>query len=549
VWTLPKLAGPVGFSTFSPDGQWVATTSGAGWQDHDIWNVARGERTVETIRNFGFARDLQFSPDGRWIALCGVRDAQVLDARTGRFVSERMRHDSHILYFEFSRDGKQIATASFDRTARVWEAATGYPLIPALRHTAPVSDVCFSPDGALLLTADDRGTARLWGLRSNGGERLALGKRYAKDPQVRLSPDGRNVLVFMSELIEVWDTGSGHLSFTWKEADSVTAACFSRDSRRVAIATTNGMVRLRELETGTEIFCVAHAGTVRCLEFSPDGQRLLTAGDGGVARVWNAADGTPLTPAMLHAGPVRHATFSPDGRQVVTGSDDKTMQVWDAKSGALVGESIQLLSRVMSAALNADGTRILTVRNHVANSESGATQLWDAATRRPLGPEQTLLGPGWYPAAFSPDGRRYLMLQDVTTVAICDAKTGRRTAPLLEHKHLPTGFAFSPDGRLVLTRADRFARIWDAETGEPVSPPLPHNDPVFWADWNPDGREIVTCSIDGKIHIWDVSPASAPVSELIRLAELMAAHRLDPQIGTVPLTTAEMKARWREQRR
>src|SRR5262249_42613424 len=147
-----------------------------------------------------------------------------------------------------------------------------------------------------------------------------------------------------------------------------------------------------------------------------------------------------------------------------------------------------------------DGTRILVVRNHTINGTGGATQLWDAVSRQPLQPEVDLMGLGarWYPAAFSPDGRRYLMLQDATTVAICDSTTGRRTAPLLVHRSLPEGFAFSPDGRLVLTRADRFARCWDAETGEPVSPPLPHNQPIVWADWSPDGREIVTCTRDGK---------------------------------------------------
>jgi WD40 repeat protein len=101
---------------------------------------------------------------------------------------------------------------------------------------------------------------------------------------------------------------------------------------------------------------------------------------------------------------------------------------------------------------------------------------------------------------------------------------------------------------LVLTRADQFVRVWDAETGEPVSPPLPHNTSVIWADWSPDGREIVTCVSGGKIRIWDVSPAGSSVAELTRQAELMAAHRLDPQIGRVPLTTAEIIARWREQK-
>jgi WD40 repeat protein len=78
---------------------------------------------------------------------------------------------------------------------------------------------------------------------------------------------------------------------------------------------------------------------------------------------------------------------------------------------------------------------------------------------------------------------------------------------------------------------------------------MPHNDYIVWADWSPDGREIVTCVNGGKIAIWDVSPANSSVAELTRQAELMAAHRLDPIIGTVPLTPAEMKVRWREQRK
>ena len=82
-----------------------------------------------------------------------------------------------------------------------------------------------------------------------------------------------------------------------------------------------------------------------------------------------------------------------------------------------------------------------------------------------------------------------------------------------------------------------------------MSPPLSHDEYVIWADWSPDGREIITCVRGGKIRIWDVSPASSSVAELTRQAELMAAHRLDPRIGTVPLTPAEMKARWQEQKK
>ena len=170
-------------------------------------------------------------------------------------------------------------------------------------------------------------------------------------------------------------------------------------------------------------------------------------------------------------------------------------------------------------------------------------------TGHPVGPNIVLYGSSWYPAAFSPDGRRYLLLHDVNSVAIMDVETGQRTAPLLRHEALPVGFSFSPDGRMVLTWEDAAARIWDAESGEPVTPPLRSSGTVTWADWSSDGREVVTSTYDGSVQVWDVSPVSSVVAELERQAELLAAHRLDPRIGPVPLTPAELTARWRELRK
>src|SRR5207247_1307159 len=68
--------------------------------------------------------------------------------------------------------------------------------------------------------------------------------------------------------------------------------------------------------------------------FSPDGSRVVTCSGNGAARLWDAASGRPLTPAVRHhrTGVVR-AAFSPDGRRVVTASKDGTARVWDAASG------------------------------------------------------------------------------------------------------------------------------------------------------------------------------------------------------------------------
>ncbi len=549
VWTLAEPLQHVGFSVFSPDGRWVTTSSGADWQKHDIWDRVTGDRVAKTIDGFGHSRDLQFTGNGNWIALGGRNEAQVVDVRTGRAVSEHMKHGSQITHFELSPDTRRIATASYDRTAKVWDTATGRLLNPALQHTAMVTEARFSPNGQRLLTVCEDNTARLWELPGSAGERLALTIPFSRHPQVRLSPDGRHILAFAAETIEIWDTRTGRLAMTWPELSVITEARFFPEGTRLAIATTNGNVHVRNIETASNIFSIAHASPVRCLVLSPDGKQMLTAGGNGTVRIWNSDDGTPVTPALVHGSPVQFAAFSPNGRRVLSGDGNKYLRMWDAQSGAPIGEPIALRSPVMSAALNSNGNRLLILRDHVVGRETGATQLWDATTGSALGSERGLKGPGRYSAAFSPDGRSYLMLEDATSVAICDSETGQRSAPRLEHKYLPTVFAFSPDGHLVLTCADQFARVWDAATGEPVSPPLPHGSNIVWADWSPNGREIVTRVYGGKIRIWDISPGRESVEALTRQAELMAAHRLDARIGIVPLTPVEMKARWQEQRK
>jgi WD40 repeat protein len=64
-------------------------------------------------------------------------------------------------------------------------------------------------------------------------------------------------------------------------------------------------------------------------EVGLDGCRVVTASYDKTARVWDAATGQALTPALRHDDAVYQASFSPDGRRVVTASSDKTAQVCD----------------------------------------------------------------------------------------------------------------------------------------------------------------------------------------------------------------------------
>jgi WD40 repeat protein len=108
---------------------------------------------------------------------------------------------------------------------------------------------------------------------------------------------------------------------------------------------------------------------------------------------------------------------------------------------------------------------------------------------------------------------------------------------------------FSPDNQLLLTVSwDGTARVWDAATGDPVTPPLQHGGPVRIGRWNPDGQEVLTGSEDGTVQVWDLSPVGGTVDDLRRRAEVLSAHRLEPNLGSIPLTAAELQARWEELR-
>ena len=70
-----------------------------------------------------------------------------------------------------------------------------------------------------------------------------------------------------------------------------------------------------------------HAGKVTAVGFGADGNRVVSAGEDGTVRVWNAADGKELH-QFKHDGPVYTLAMAPDGKRVFTGGADKTIRLW-----------------------------------------------------------------------------------------------------------------------------------------------------------------------------------------------------------------------------
>ncbi|MDH3540104.1 MAG: winged helix-turn-helix domain-containing protein [Acidimicrobiia bacterium] len=287
------------------------------------------------------------------------------------------------------------------------------------------------------------------------------------------------------------------------------AAVFDPAGQRLAVGSTDGVVRIFDPESGKLLSLLeGHAGAVVDVKWARDGTRLLTVSIDGTARLWELAEGIvnrvfgPIAEGMLIG------SFSPDESRVVTTALDGTVRVWDVASG---DEALRVdiqpsppLQPVGVAFEPVTGERIAVA---VAGpGELGAGVLVHDAETGDL-ELKILMDDGACELRWSPDGTKLATASNDTTGRVWDASTGAEIARFSDHHSFMCAVDFSPDGSLVATGGDDgTARIWEASTGKPIIRLEGHDERLGFVSFSPDGARLASSSGDGTIRIWDVRP-------------------------------------------
>lgn len=355
---------------------------------------------------------------------------------------------------------------------------------------------------------------------------------------------------------------SPSLEAYWQRPEPFRLIDISPDQHMLLSAHQN-TAHILDVETGSPLGApLKHEAKVLSASFSPQGDRIFTSTQTGVATVWDVATRSPLSSQRTDKLTLNLSIFSSDGKVIVTAAHDQTQDrhyawAWDARSGIALSPQLPADGVIRQLCISSSGN-YLAVESQPALCPE--LTLWD------LRSGQKLWSVGTYHdqanvLRFSPDGRwlytghatgalkrwdirqgtvEQILDLDALILSLCfshdgkrlaigtgfhsglgrgtasvnDLQTGKPVGPPMPHPRVVQSVAFSPDDRYLLTTSDDSSvRVWHPKTGRLAIAPLPHEGKLRHVAFAQGGRCLLSVT-DHSVRLWNISPSSPSIQFL-----------------------------------
>ncbi|MCA9146824.1 MAG: protein kinase [Planctomycetales bacterium] len=314
---------------------------------------------------------IAFAPDGKSI-ISG--DAAGVVRQWSLGVADRDRQlllpgENHSQYDAISRGAERntfyrVGSQGIER----WDARRIQPM--AIYHRdRQLTSCCYVSEQQLLIIGDDMG--RLGLMHLEDPENTTWIEVYSKGfvRRAEMYDEGRRIVAIGSpeeDDVAVVDVATSRVT---ARLSNRSAFAVSPDGRWLVTSHhgTNDVrnATLLDAKTIEDVSPLsAHQRTITHMEFSRDGERLLTASHDRTVVLWDTSNWTPAVSLVGNQDLATCAAISPDGETIATGNDSGAITLWYATSGQRLYEICHISARVMSLEFSHDGQALFALGNN-----------------------------------------------------------------------------------------------------------------------------------------------------------------------------------------
>lgn len=512
---------------FSPAGDLLATAS----RDRTVkvWDLGNGHELLTYAGHGESVRAVAFRPGGGQIASGGAdQDIHLWEPRTGKQIRVIKGEGVYVTALTYSKDGKYLVVSQAGKAGgsagilAVYDANTGELKRKIDDFRLLVHHVAFNPEGNILGVGVGDGQIRLWQFPLMAENPATPPYWTQQDPNgatyhLAFSPDNRTLVRIGADGIKFYNLVQPGAPFqaasprrhiaALAPPHRYTCAAFSRDGRSLFVGSTEGTIRVWDMETGQMAGTYkGHNAEIRGLAFNPGGTQLASASADYTVRLWDFDIVLQARDYKGHQGAVWTAFFDPAGRRIVSAGADKTVRIWEVGTAQVLHHLEGHTSPVTYALFSPDGTKVLSAGG------DKVVQLWDAATGKPLrdfpGHTGTITC-----LDFHPNGKQAASGGVDRIVKIWDLESGKEIRSILDNRSVVAAVAYSPKGdKLAVGNVDQTIRIYDPATGKMLHQWTAHGVAVSGLAFSPDGRWLASCGHDHVVRVWPLEkPGENPI--------------------------------------
>ena len=470
IGTLSGHTDNVMSAKFNSNGSAIVTAARNG--EIFVWDSERLEIINRTTK-YTRANSAEFNAKGTEIVAAIVSSDQkncavILDAFTMLEINRLVGHTDRVIDAEFNKDGTQVLTASWDKTAIIWDVKkSALPLMQFQDHKSALVSATFDQQSRHILTASTDRSAIAWNVTNK--------KAIARF--------------------------QGHKDF-------LTSAQFSPDGKNVVTASRDKMARVWKFTPATPIQEFGpYEDLVSTASLSSSGNKVLTALD-DVIKIWDRETNSLIAQLKTpNSEKVETATFFPnDHNKIAAGYSDGTIVIWSTTNEKFLAQAKVSDSPIGSIKLNRSATQLVATMNNGLITIRDSIRLDPVATipisnSKTNGSEIEISY-----TAFNPDGTRIIAGSKDGSIFICIINSKKCHHNASAHTSTISQITFSPNGEFFASAShDWTAKLWSMDNEEPVHTFKAHKGPVTTIDFhsNRDTSLIATSSSDETIKLWD----------------------------------------------